>query len=175
MIEEKTLKDFVKGKVFVFIDVANVFYAQKTLGWRISYERLIKYFKKECDLGKCFVYTAYIEENNNQKRFLKMLEKSGFVVRAKPVKKIRLKTKNYEWKGNLDVELVIDVLDNLQDFQTLILLSGDSDFTPLLRRIKKDHKRALVMSTKDHVAKELLEEAKFVNLKKLRKEIELKP
>ena len=39
---------FVKGKVYVFIDAANTFYAQRTLGWKISYEKLMKYFKKEC-------------------------------------------------------------------------------------------------------------------------------
>jgi uncharacterized LabA/DUF88 family protein len=37
---------FVKGGVFVFIDVANIFYSQKTLGWRISYEKLKQYLER---------------------------------------------------------------------------------------------------------------------------------
>lgn len=168
------VKKLVKGKVFVFIDAANIFYAQKTLKWRISYERLMKYFKKECSLGKCFVYTAFIQEDEGQNRFIKMLKKSGFIVRTKPVKRIRLAKGVYQWKGNFDVELTMDVIDNLNKFKTLILLSGDSDFAPLLKRVKEYQKRVIVMSTKNHVAKELLEQAKFVNLKKLRKEIELK-
>ena len=35
------ISQFIKLPVDVFIDVENVFYAQKTLGWRISYQKLI--------------------------------------------------------------------------------------------------------------------------------------
>lgn len=50
------IKQFIKGRVYVFIDAENVFYSQRTLGWRISYEKLMKYFKKECgDDVKCFI------------------------------------------------------------------------------------------------------------------------
>lgn len=168
------LKKFVKGEVFIFIDVANIFYSQKTLKWRISYQKLMEYFKNECQLGKCFVYTAHDEKNEGQRRFLKMLQRTGYVIRTKPVKRIRIAKGVYEWKGNFDVELTMDVVDNIKQFQTMILLSGDSDFAPLLRRVKSRGLRVIVMSTKDHVSKELLEEAKFVNLKKLRNKIELK-
>ncbi len=41
------ISKFTKGKVTVFIDAANIFYSQKTLKWRISYERLKSYFEKE--------------------------------------------------------------------------------------------------------------------------------
>jgi len=77
----------------------------------------------------------------------------------------------FEWKGNLDVELTIDVIKNMGSFDTLILLSGDSDFAPLLDTVKAAGKRVIVMSTKGHVAKELLERAKYVNLKNLKAEI----
>ncbi|HLD61816.1 MAG TPA: NYN domain-containing protein, partial [Patescibacteria group bacterium] len=72
------------------------------------------------------------------------------------------------WKGNLDVELTIDVLGNINNFETLILMSGDSDFAPLLDAVKARHKRVLVMSTKGHISKELLDRAKYVNLRKLK-------
>ena len=47
-------------------------------------------------------------------------------------------------------------------------MSGDGDFAPLLDAVKARNKRVLVMSTKGHVAKELLERAKYINLKKLK-------
>lgn len=168
------LVQFVKGKVYVFIDAANIFYSQKTLKWRISYAKLMEYFKKECDLGKCFVYTAFNDKNEGQRRFIKMLKKTGYIVRTKPVKRIRIAKGIYEWKGSLDIELSLDVLDTMKDFDTLVLLSGDSDFAPVLKRVKKHKKRVIVMSSKKHVSKELLELAKYVNLKKLKSEIELK-
>lgn len=168
------IKRLVKGKVFVFIDAANIFYAQRTLKWRISYERLMNYLSSECNLGKCFVYTATLKENKKQARFIRMLKKAGYIVRTKPVKMIRLSRNSFQWKGNFDVELTIDVLDNLSNFSTLILLSGDSDFAHLLRRVKKERKRVIVVSAKKHISRELLLEAKFVNFKNLKEKIELK-
>jgi uncharacterized LabA/DUF88 family protein len=47
-------------------------------------------------------------------------------------------------------------------------MSGDSDFAPLLDAVKERGKLALVMSTKGHIAKELLDRAKYVDLKKLK-------
>ena len=63
------------------------------------------------------------------------------------------------------------MLKNVANFDTLVLMSGDSDFAALLDNVKKAGKRVIVMSTKGHVAKELLERAKYLNLKKLRGEI----
>ncbi len=167
---------FVRGKAAVFIDAANIFYTQRTLKWRISYERLMRYFKEECgeNLGKVFVYTATDSERPQQKKFLDMLEIHGFVVRTKEVKRIRVAKGVYEWKGDFDVELTMDAMDNAREFDTAVLLSGDSDFAPIVKRIKEHGKMVIVMSAKHHVSRELIELSdKYINLKKLRDRIEL--
>lgn len=94
----------------------------------------------------------------------------GYVVKAKEVKRIRLEDNTFEWKGNLDVELTIDVLGNINNFDTLILMSGDSDFAALLDTVKAQMKRVIV---KGHISKELLDRAKYINLKKLKDQIAL--
>lgn len=168
------LKQFIKGKVYVFIDAANIFYTQKSLDWRISYEKLIEYFKRECNLKKAFVYTAYDPKRPQQKKFLDMLEINGYIVRTKEVKKIRVGKGVYEWKGDFDVELTIDMMDNIKKFDTAILLSGDSDFAPIIKRVKEHNKTVIVMSAKGHISRELIELSdKYINLKKLRDRIEL--
>ncbi|MBI3627361.1 MAG: NYN domain-containing protein [Candidatus Sungbacteria bacterium] len=164
---------FIKGRVAVFIDAANIFYSQRTLGWRISYEKLKDYFDRECDISAMFVYTATDGTRQEQVKFVSMLKRSGFIVRTKPVKKIRIAHGVYQWKGNFDVELTMDILDGVSSYDTALLMSGDSDFAPVIDRIKARGKWVLVMSVKGHVSKELLDRAKYINLKKLRKEIEL--
>lgn len=171
------INQFVKGKVYVFIDAANIFYTQRTLGWRISYEKLRQYFKDECgdNLGKMFVYTAYDPERPQQKKFLDMLEINGYILRTKEVKRIRVAKGVYEWKGDFDVELSMDALDHLQEFTTAVLLSGDSDFAPIVKRMKENNKKIIVMSAKDHISRELIKLSdKYINFKKLRDRIELK-
>src|SRR3990167_6181802 len=103
------ISKFVKAPVYIFIDVENTFYAQRTLGWKISYEKLINYLKKECGDVKCFVYGGVDETNTKQK-------------------------------------IVLD-------------------------KLKSKGKRVLVVSTRGRVAKELLERAKFIDLRKLKNEI----
>ncbi|MEK7621780.1 MAG: NYN domain-containing protein [Patescibacteria group bacterium] len=165
----------IKGRVYVFIDAANILYSQQTLGWRVDYEKLKNYFFTECQLGVVYFYTGRVGDNHKQIAFLKKLEKLGYIVKSKEVKRIKISENNYEWKGNLDVELTIGVLANLDNFDTLILMSGDSDFAPLLDEVKAHKKRVIVMSTKGHVSKELLDRAKYVNLKKLKRIISWEP
>lgn len=159
---------FVKGRVFVFVDAANILYSQQTLRWRVDYKKLKEYFEKEGDLKAIYFYTGRVGENHKQNSFIKKLELLGYVVKAKEVKRIKISKSSYEWKGNLDVELTIDVLGNVNNFDSLVLMSGDSDFAPLLDAVKAQNKRVIVMSAKGHVAKELLDRAKYINLKKLK-------
>lgn len=165
------INKFINGRVYVFVDAANILYSQQTLRWRVDYAKLKKYFEGECDLRAIYFYTGRVGGNHKQSAFIKKLEGLGYIVKAKEVKRIQVSKSSYEWKGNLDVELTIDVLGNINNFDTLILMSGDSDFAPLLDAVKAQRKRVIVMSTKGHVAKELLDRAKYVNLKKLKDSI----
>lgn len=138
---------------------------------KVDYEKLKKYFQNECDLKGIYFYTGRVGDNEKQNSFIRRLEYLGYVVKAKEVKRIRLEDDTFEWKGNLDVELTIDVLGNINNFDTLILMSGDSDFAALLDTVKAQKKRVIVMSTKGHISKELLDRAKYINLKKLKDKI----
>jgi len=74
-------------------------------------------------------------------------------------------------KGNLDVELALDAFRLADDYDTLLLFSGDSDFGYLLDLLKHKGKKVLVVSTRGHISKELLERAKYIDLRKLKEEI----
>lgn len=163
---------YVKGKVYVFIDAENLFYCQRTLGWLVSYEKLIAYFKEECGLEtKVFVYTGLSESNSGERKFIDMLRANGFVVRTKVVKKFRSNKGGYEWKNNLDMELAFEMVETADKYDTAVLISGDGDFSVPIDRIKRKGKRIIVMSTRGHVAKELLDRAKYVDLRKLESKI----
>lgn len=162
---------FVKSRVYVFIDAANILYSQQTLGWRVDYRKLKEYFEKECDLRAIYFYTGRVGDNHKQNKFLEKLRLFNYQVRAKEVKRIRISRNVYEWKGNLDAELIIDALKNSDNFDTCILMSGDSDFAPLIDELKTQKKRVIVMSSKHHISRELIERAKYINIKRLRDQI----
>ena len=166
------LSQFVKGKVYVFIDGENLFYSQQTLGWKISYSKFIQYFKKECgEEVKCFVYKGVDENNAAQRRFLDMLDINGFILRTKVVKIIKGSNGKDTWKGNLDIELALEMMELKEHYDTAVLVSGDSDFAVVLDKLKQAGKRVIVFSTRGRVARELLERAKYIDLRKLKLEI----
>ncbi len=50
-------------------------------------------------------------------------------------------------------------------------MSGDSDFASLVDELKARNKWAIVVSTRGHISKELLDRAKYIDLRKLKNEI----
>jgi uncharacterized LabA/DUF88 family protein len=166
------IKQFIKRPVHVFIDAENLFYTQRTLKWLISYEKLMKYFREECGEDcKIFVYTGIDENNNDQRKFLDMLTANGFIVRTRTVKKFKKSDGRYAWKNNLDMELAFEMVETKEKYQTAVLISGDGDFAVPIVRIKNAGKRIIVMSTRGHISIELLELAKYIDLRKLKEKI----
>ena len=169
------INKFVRGRTYVFIDAANILYSQRTLKWLISYEKLIRYFHKECaTLGLCFVFIGKFKENNKQQKFFDMLEINNYIVKTKAIKNIKIKNNSTKNKADMDVEMSFEIFDQINNFDTAILLTGDSDFAFIVRRIKKLKKRVLVMSTRGHISIELIRLAKYIDFRKIRNEIELK-
>ena len=66
-------------------------------------------------------------------------------------------------------------MDMAEKFNTLVLFSGDSDFDYLIKTLKNKNKKVIVISTKYHIAKELITSGnKYVDLRKLKVFIERK-
>src|SRR3989344_3649970 len=164
-------KKYTKGKVAVFIDAATLLYSQQTLGWRIDYQKLRDYLKNQAKISGLFYYTGKVGAFEKQIKFIKKLERLGFLVVSKEVKFIKMDDGKLLPKGNLDVELALDAFRLLGGGVTLFFFSGDSDFGYLLDLLKHRGKRVLVVSTRGHISKELLERAKYIDLRKLKKEI----
>lgn len=166
------IKEFVYGRVAVFIDAANIFYSQRTLGWRIDYTKLKEYFEKETDLVAMYLYTGKVGSDEKQEKFLSKITQLGYIVRAKEVKRIKVGSGAFEWKGNLDVELALDAYKSCNSFDTCVLFSGDSDFAYLLDLMKQEGKKVIVVSMRGHIARELIVRAKYIPLPRLRSSIE---
>ena len=165
------IKKLVKGKTSIFIDASNIYFSQKKLKWRIDFEKLLDFFKDQTDFCQIFYYTARDRSSKRQTKFISFMERTGYRVRSKKVKFIKNKQNGKDgfYKGNLDVELTIDVLETKDEYKTIILISGDSDFEPLLKLMKKKYnKKCLVMAAKHSISIELIKCAKYINLNKLK-------
>lgn len=160
-------------KAAVFIDAANVIYSQRTLKWQIDFKKLMDYFKNNYQLDNVYFYFAYVKDDKKQQGFFGKLKQWGYKIRTKEVKLIRQADGNILKKGNLDVELTIDAVEDLKFYSTAILMSGDSDFHALVRYLQNRDKKVVVISSKGHVSYELLKAAnKYINFNTLREFVE---
>lgn len=163
------------GRIAVFVDVANVIYSLKDLGWRIDYKKIQSYFKKNCKLTDIYFYYSTNKENVGQANLLEMLIRKGFKVIAKEVKVIKLRNGGNLYKGNCDVELTIDMIDNLAAYDSAILFSGDSDFVAVIKYLQKHGKKVIVISTRHHIAREIIESSdQFMWFNRFKNDWELK-
>jgi len=168
------ISQFVKGKVYVFIDAANLENSVKSLGWWVDYKKLYDYFKKETDLVGIRHYCPRLNDTR-QDKFFTVIKHIGIKLITKPLKVITLadRLKGDLRKANFDVEIALDARELMPRYDTLVLFSGDSDFDYLIKFLRQDGKRVIVVSSKHHIAKELIVSCnKYIDLKKLRKFIE---
>ena len=163
---------YLNGKIAIFIDASNIFYSQKTLGWRVDYKKLKNYFAKEGKIYGLFFYTGFVGKATKQTKFLKHLRKLGYHVLAKEVKFVKIANGKFIPKGNLDVEMAVDMTTKCNEFDSALVMSGDGDFAYAIDYLKQRHKQVIVISTRGHIARELLKRAKYIDLRKLKKEIE---
>ena len=142
--QEFTPKNHKGNRVALFIDGGNLYHAAKNLGFKIDFLRLKQYFvSKEMELFKAFYYSAYDPSEGFIMKILDWLKHNGFSVVTKEVKKIA----HSYIKGNMDVELTIDMLLNMDRYDIAILFSGDGDFTRCVSELQKQNKLVQVVST----------------------------
>lgn len=169
------LDKYLKGKILVIIDAANLESSVKSLGWWIDYIKLRNLFDKKRLVEIRDYCVAHNTENQN--KFFAFLKKNGYKLVTKPLKIIKAPEieRGDIRKANFDVEITIDVLERIGDFDTLVLFSGDSDFNYLIKKLRTKGRQVIVISTKHHISKELIENSnKYIDIKKLRNLIERK-
>jgi uncharacterized LabA/DUF88 family protein len=144
----------------IFIDGANVFYQQRELDWQIDWVKLIHYFNEKYRVVSARYYTALKEPpSTDQKKFHTMLSTTGYALKTKILKKITdHETGEITTKGNLDIELVIDALTTVDQYDVFILFSGDSDFVPLITALRQQRKVVKAFSTKGFSSIDLVSE-----------------
>ena len=145
-------------KIAIFIDGGNLYHAAKELRFKVDFLRLRDYLcPKNMEIFGVFYYTAYDPTEGFIMKILDWLKHNGFIVVSKEVKKI----KNSYFKGNMDVELTCDMLLNLDQYDQVVLISGDGDFTRCVVELQKRNKYVQVVSTEQTTPPLLAQELKI--------------
>lgn len=105
-----------------------------------------------------------------------MLSRKGYVLRVKKIRKITNDDGTITLKGNCDTDIVVDAVSIMKNYDTAVIMSGDSDFISLVNLLKGQSKKVIVISYRGHVAKDLIAaENYYVDIGKFKIHWELLP
>jgi uncharacterized LabA/DUF88 family protein len=166
-------------RIGLFIDGSNLYAAARALGFDIDYKRLLSVFSAKGYLIRAFYYTALVEEHEYSpiRPLVDWLDYNGYTMVTKPTKEFTDPTGRRKIKGNMDIELAIDMMEMLDHLDHIVLFSGDGDFRRLVESVQRKGRRVSVVSTirskPPMIADELRRQADFfIELNDLRAEIE---
>lgn len=163
------------NRVSIFIDGNNMFYAQQRNGWFFDPRKILEYFTREQDvrLVNAFWYTG-LKDSQDQRGFRDALISLGYTVRTKLLKEYYDDTSGrYSQKANLDIEIVIDMFNTVEQYNRVVLFSGDGDFERAIELLRSKNTHITVVSTEGMIARELRNVTdQYIDLNTLRSEIE---
>ena len=169
---------YTQERIGLFIDGSNLYAAARALNFDIDYKRLLKYYASEGRLIRAMYYTALIDdaEYSPLRPLVDWLDYNGYTMVTKPAKEFTDAQGRKKIKGNMDIELAIDVMEMAPALDHIVLFSGDGDFRRLLEAVQRKGLRCTVVSTvKSHppmVADELRRQAdNFIELSDLQNKI----
>jgi uncharacterized LabA/DUF88 family protein len=155
------MRDFMRGKIAIFIDGNNLFHAARSVGVEIDYAKFLNFLRGGSPLLRAFFYTGVDEKAERQQGFLLWMRRNGYRVVEKELKTYADGTK----KANLDVEIAVDMLSLADKYETAVLVSGDEDFAYAINAVAYKGVRVELAGFRSNTSPRLIDVAdQFIEL-----------
>ncbi len=163
------------NRLSIFVDGNNMFYAQQKNGWFFDPRKVLDHFTNDptVSLVNAFWYTG-LKDPQDQRGFRDALISLGYTVRTKILKEYYdNESGRYSQKANLDIEIVVDMFNTVNQYDRVILFSGDGDFERAIELLRSKDTHITVVSTEGMIARELRNVTdRYIDLNDVRDKIE---
>ncbi len=159
-----------KGRTIVIVDFSNVEKWKDTLGWKINVQalaNLIKHFSYGQQFLRRFYYGSDFGPDEKVTNLIQWSESvlnaakmNRFELITKRVKYIRIDNNppSYRPKCDLDVEMAVDLIRERDNYDTIILFSGDGDLMCAVEYLHKEYgKECYVFGVRGHTGAEIFD------------------
>ncbi|MBY0565006.1 MAG: NYN domain-containing protein [Hyphomonadaceae bacterium] len=133
----------------LFIDGANIYSATRGLTFDIDYRKLLDAFKQHGRFIRAYYYTALVEDQEFSpiRPLVDWLDYNGYTLVTKPAKEFTDQAGRRRFKGDMDVELAVDMVEAAAFIDHAFLFSGDSDMVAAIEAVQRKGVRVSVIST----------------------------
>ena len=127
-----------REKVVLFIDGANLYATSKAIGIDIDYRRLLAEFQSKAYLLRAYYYTALVEDQEYSpiRPLVDWLDYNGYTMVTKPTKEFTDASGRRKIKGDMDIELAIDLMEMAEHLDHAFFPAGHQfDGSAAFRRL----------------------------------------
>ncbi len=140
---------YPQEKLALFIDGANLYSAARALGFDIDYKKLLTEFSKKGILVRAYYYTALLEDREFSplRPLVDWLDYNGYTLVTKSAREYTDAAGRRKVKGNMDIEIAVDMMEIAPSVDHIVLFSGDGDFRKLVEAVQRRGRRVSVVSS----------------------------
>jgi len=144
-------------RVAIFIDGENIHYSAKHMNMRLDYLKMCKRLVNGRKLVRAHFYTAISNQSEGKIDFVNFLRLNGFKVVTQEIKVVEddgVEQKFY--RGNLDLDMAVDIYELLPHVDTIILCTGDGDFIRVVDSVGRKGIHVEVCALREMTSTELI-------------------
>lgn len=128
-----------KDENIAFIDGQNLYMGTRSLEkpWTVDLKRFRVYLEKKYNVTEAYYYLGYVQ--NEYTDLYDQIQKSDFILKFRKHNSSMLGLK----KGNVDTDIVFNIMKKLykkEQFEKIVLVSGDGDYSMLVDFLIKEDK-----------------------------------
>ena len=133
----------------VFIDGTHLYAASRNLGFDVDYKALLGFFRRQGKLLRASYYTALLENDDYSplRPLVDWLGYNGYSVITKPAREFTDATGRRRVKGNIEIEMAVDVMTLAPRLDHAVLIAGDGDLRRMVEAVQQQGLRVTVMSS----------------------------
>lgn len=156
-------------RVLVLVDGTNLFSLQREeLCWWIDPKLFLNWIEddSDCEIVEAIYYAGYDGNDSKQVRYLKALTHMGYSVKSQEINN----------KPNFDCEITADMFCLKEQYDSLYLVTSNSNFAGVVKRVKDIGKSIKIFSSNNYITNSMRKVAgpNFVDFNDIREFIEKK-
>ena len=152
---------FEMERIMIFIDNSNIFKGFRKFDIKADYEKLKNLISRGRILQGIFLYEGVVYPMSPEKKkwYEDLRNRSGYVIKASFDKIVS----NGAIEKKVDINIAIDIISLAYEnaYDMAVLVSGDGDFVPVVKKVKKLDKNVEVWAFRYSLANALKEELKL--------------
>jgi uncharacterized LabA/DUF88 family protein len=151
-------------RIIIFIDNSNIFKGFQKYHIQADYEKLKNLITHGRKLIGIFLYEGVVYPLSPEKRnwYNELKNRSGYIVKASFDKIV----KSGAIEKKVDIKIAIDVVSFAYEdaYDTAVLVTGDGDFLPVVKKVKKLNKNVEIWAFRYSLANALKDNLEVQNI-----------